>query len=83
MCIHLEGVILLTKPQAGFVERNFCINCDSTDLHEVSHGRYTDSPLRDFLEADPWGECPTPYLQEAEWTLFVAPIASRCSTSGY
>src|SRR5262249_13116928 len=48
-------------------------NCNSARLFEMSRGRFTDLPLADFLEADPWGESPIPYLQEAEWVLV------RCS----
>ena len=58
-----------TQPQAEFIERSHCINCNSAHLSEISHGRFTDRPLADFIEADPWGESPMPYLQEAEWLL--------------
>src|SRR5450759_3330967 len=64
---------MVTHPKAEFIERNHCINCNSTHLSEVSHGRFTDRPLADFLEADPWGESPMPYPQEPEWVLV------RCS----
>jgi len=64
---------MLSQSQAEFTERNHCINCNSTRLSEISHGRFMDPPLRDFLEADPWGESPVPYLQDAEWVLV------RCS----
>jgi 2-polyprenyl-3-methyl-5-hydroxy-6-metoxy-1,4-benzoquinol methylase len=64
---------LLNQPQAEFVERIHCINCNSTRVSEISHGRFSDPPLVDFSEADPWGECPVPYLQKAEWVLV------RCS----
>lgn len=64
---------MLTQRQAEFVERSHCINCSSTRISEISRGRFTDLPLADFLAADPWGESPVPYLQEAEWVLV------RCS----
>jgi 2-polyprenyl-3-methyl-5-hydroxy-6-metoxy-1,4-benzoquinol methylase len=64
---------MLTQQQAEFIERRHCINCNSTRLAEISHGRLADRPLADFLEADPWGESPVPYLQRAEWVLV------RCS----
>src|SRR5262245_28724694 len=63
---HQSG---LTQRQAEFVERSHCINCNSARLLEISHGRFTDHPLVDFLEADPWGESPIPYLQKAQWVL--------------
>ncbi len=56
-------------PQAEFIERNHCIACNSAHLSEISHGRFTDYPLAGFIEADPWGENPMQYLQEAEWSL--------------
>jgi 2-polyprenyl-3-methyl-5-hydroxy-6-metoxy-1,4-benzoquinol methylase len=33
----------------------------------VAAGRYCDEPLRGFIERDPWGECPLPYLQDSPW----------------
>lgn len=57
------------KPQAVFVERKNCINCQSTNLSELSRGRYLDDPLRGFLAADPWGDDPLQYLQTAHWSL--------------
>jgi 2-polyprenyl-3-methyl-5-hydroxy-6-metoxy-1,4-benzoquinol methylase len=59
----------LTFPQAEFAERLHCINCGSKQIAEVSRGKFTDQPLRGFIESDPWGESPLPYLQEAEWVL--------------
>ncbi|MCU0908447.1 MAG: class I SAM-dependent methyltransferase [Rhodobacteraceae bacterium] len=58
-----------TVPEAEFVERTACIACTSRDLHEIARGRYTDEPLRGFLERDPWGTNPLPYLQNAVWSL--------------
>jgi 2-polyprenyl-3-methyl-5-hydroxy-6-metoxy-1,4-benzoquinol methylase len=60
---------MLSQPQAEFIERTTCINCNSSQLAEISRGRYRDQPLVGFLEADPWGESPMPYLQSAEWIL--------------
>lgn len=54
---------------AQFIERSQCINCGSPDLAELSRGRFADPPLKEFLEADPWGESPLPYLSEADWCL--------------
>ncbi|MFT3986246.1 class I SAM-dependent methyltransferase [Aestuariivirga sp.] len=55
--------------QAEFAERTCCINCKGTHLTELSRGAYTDEPLAGFLAADPWGENPMPFLQEATWSL--------------
>jgi 2-polyprenyl-3-methyl-5-hydroxy-6-metoxy-1,4-benzoquinol methylase len=55
--------------QAEFVERSSCINCGSARIEEVSRGRYTDQPLRGFIDADPWGTNPLPYLKNAEWSF--------------
>jgi len=67
------GRLMPSLQKAEFVERNHCINCNSKHLSEISHGRFADPPLADFLAADPWGESPVPYLQEATWVLV------RCS----
>lgn len=53
--------------QAGFVTREACITCGSGNLRELSRGRFHAAPLRDFLEADPFGEDPLPHLRDAEW----------------
>jgi 2-polyprenyl-3-methyl-5-hydroxy-6-metoxy-1,4-benzoquinol methylase len=60
---------MLKYPQAQFSERRRCINCGSAHLIELSRGKFTDQPLIGFIEADPWGESPIPYLQNAEWIL--------------
>ncbi len=60
---------MLAQRQAEFIERKQCINCTSTRLTEISHGRFADQPLASFIQGDPWGESPMPYLQEAEWAL--------------
>src|SRR5262245_34031932 len=60
---------MLARPQAQFSERRCCINCGSEHLVELSRGRFTDQPLLGFIEGDPWGENPMPYLQDAEWIL--------------
>jgi SAM-dependent methyltransferase len=52
---------------AEFVVRANCINCGSTQLTELSSGRIGDDPLRSYLESDPWGESPMPYIENAEW----------------
>lgn len=55
--------------QATFVSRSSCINCGSSQLMEVSAGRYDSEPLKSFIERDPWGQSPLPFLKNAGWTL--------------
>lgn len=52
---------------AEFLERSTCIGCGSEQLAELSSGSFGDQPLRDFIEKDPWGENPMPYLEGARW----------------
>jgi hypothetical protein len=59
----------LTQAQAQFTERLHCINCGSKEVIELSRGKFTDEPLRGFIENDPWGEAPLPFLRDAEWVL--------------
>jgi|GEM_PF-6433941 len=58
-----------TVLQAEFAERTSCINCGGSHLTELSRGAYRDQPLAGFLAADPWGENPMPFLQNATWSL--------------
>jgi 2-polyprenyl-3-methyl-5-hydroxy-6-metoxy-1,4-benzoquinol methylase len=60
---------VLTQSKAQFVERKRCINCGSSRLSVLSRGRFDDEPLRGFIDADPWGENPMPYLAGAEWVF--------------
>lgn len=55
------------QERAEFVERDRCFGCGSNQLLELSSGSYGDQPLRDFIEKDPWGENPMPYLEGARW----------------
>jgi SAM-dependent methyltransferase len=57
------------SPQAEFTIRSSCIACGGARLTELSRGLYTDQPLAGFLNADPWGENPMPFLQTATWEL--------------
>jgi SAM-dependent methyltransferase len=56
-------------PAAEFFERTLCINCGAKQFKELSRGRFSDQPLLGFIEADPWGESPVPFLRDAEWIL--------------
>lgn len=58
-----------SPPQAEFIERTRCINCESGRVAEISRGRYTDQPLLGFINADPWGTNPVPYLKNAEYVF--------------
>ena len=57
----------MKRETAEFSERTNCIGCGSDQLAELSSGSYSDQPLRDFIEKDPWGENPMPYLVGARW----------------
>ncbi|MEN9848113.1 MAG: hypothetical protein RL368_853 [Pseudomonadota bacterium] len=54
-------------PQAEFIQRIHCINCGSTELTELSHGLFTEHPLKEFINNDPWGENPLPHLEGQSW----------------
>jgi len=55
--------------RAEFMSRDACVGCDSPSLRDVASGGFDDEPLRGFIEADPWGESPAPYLRGKRWTL--------------
>lgn len=50
-----------------FVERSHCIACGSTKLVTLDHGFFDSEPLRGFLEQDPWGDSPVPFLKGCRW----------------
>jgi hypothetical protein len=60
---------MLSIPAAEFIDRTKCINCGSTNFKELSRGRFSDQPLKGFIEADPSGEDIRPYFESAEWSL--------------
>ena len=62
----------MRKSQAQFIDRSICINCGSKRLDVLSRGNYNDDPLRTFINEDPWGEHPFPFLQHEHW------IFNRC-----
>ena len=53
--------------QAQFSTRTACINCGSGNLEILASGSFNDAPLHTFLQADPWGESPLPYLDGQRW----------------
>jgi SAM-dependent methyltransferase len=58
-----------TSPQtAQFVVRSTCIACGSADLEELSSGRFDEGPLAAFIDQDPWGEHPAPFLRGQRWS---------------
>jgi SAM-dependent methyltransferase len=56
------------KDEAKFIDRDHCINCGSLSLSQVSGGLFGDSPLRELIENDPWGECPMPFIENKNWS---------------
>ena len=50
-----------------FISRDACINCGSDDVNTLSSGKFGDQPLRQFIENDPTGEDPMPYLEDCVW----------------
>ena len=56
---------------ATFTVRSACISCAGTGLVELSAGRFDEGAVQRFIEEDPWGEHPAPFLQEQRWS-FVA-----------
>ena len=58
---------VMNSQQAEFVIRNKCINCGSKHLNVLSSGSFNEEPIRTFIEDDPWGESPLPYLENERW----------------
>jgi hypothetical protein len=53
--------------RASFSARERCIACGSRVLQVIDSGRFSEDPVRTFLEEDPWGESPLPYLGDHPW----------------
>ncbi|EXF92170.1 type 12 methyltransferase [Pseudomonas fluorescens HK44] len=60
-----------TTETAKFTVRTACISCGGTGLVELSAGRFDEGAVQRFIEEDPWGEHPAPFLREQQWS-FVA-----------
>lgn len=58
---------MLIRMEASFIDRDHCINCNSTRLTLLSSGRFGDEPLKSFIVNDPWGKSPMPYIQNKTW----------------
>lgn len=54
--------------RAVFSERIACINCGGNKLQELSTGRFDEGVLKRFIEEDPWGEHPEPFLRGQNWS---------------
>ncbi len=55
--------------RAEFITRDACVGCGGAKLRAVASGGYDDQPLQGFIDADPWGEKPGPYLRGQRWHL--------------
>jgi SAM-dependent methyltransferase len=53
---------------ATFIERTACISCGGGKLQELSAGRFDDGAVGRFIDADPWGEHPAPFLRGHRWS---------------
>jgi 2-polyprenyl-3-methyl-5-hydroxy-6-metoxy-1,4-benzoquinol methylase len=53
---------------AVFRERIACISCGGGKLMELSAGRFDEGVLKRFIEEDPWGEHPAPFLRGQRWS---------------
>ncbi len=66
----------MEEQRAAFIERRHCISCGSNRLDELAGGRFGDEPLRTFLDRDPWGTSPLPYIENERWAYV------RCTACG-
>ena len=62
---------MISTETAKFTVRNACISCGGIGLVELSAGRFDEGAVQRFIEEDPWGEHPAPFLRERQWS-FVA-----------
>lgn len=53
---------------ATFSERITCISCGNTNLKELSSGRFDEGVVSQFINEDPWGEHPAPFLKGKQWS---------------
>lgn len=61
---------------AQFTVRSRCIACRDERLTELSSGRFDEGAVADFLNRDPWGEHPAPFLRGQRWSYV------RCDACG-
>ena len=57
-----------TAETAIFSERCACISCGGSRLLELSAGRFDEGAVKLFIEEDPWGEHPAPFLRGQQWS---------------
>lgn len=57
-----------TAATAEFVERRACISCGSPRLRELASGRFDEGAVAHFIDQDPWGEHPAPFLRGQPWS---------------
>ena len=53
---------------AVFNERKTCIGCNGSALLELSSGRFDEGTVKSFIDEDPWGEHPAPFLVQKLWS---------------
>lgn len=58
-----------TTETALFSEREACIGCGSGRLREICAGRYDQGAVKRFIDEDPWGEHPAPFLAGQAWSF--------------
>jgi 2-polyprenyl-3-methyl-5-hydroxy-6-metoxy-1,4-benzoquinol methylase len=61
---------------ARFIERRECISCGGQNLIELSAGRFDAGLVAQFIDQDPWGENPAPFLRGHPWSYV------RCGDCG-
>lgn len=53
---------------AVFNERTACIGCKDPTLIELSCGQFDEGAVKTFIQQDPWGEHPAPFLVKKPWS---------------
>jgi 2-polyprenyl-3-methyl-5-hydroxy-6-metoxy-1,4-benzoquinol methylase len=61
---------------ARFIVRRECVSCRSGNLIELSAGRFDAGLVAQFIDQDPWGESPAPFLHGHTWSYV------RCGECG-
>jgi SAM-dependent methyltransferase len=69
---------MLSNENAKFIERLACINCGGLSLFEISSGRFDEGAVKKFIDADPWGEHPAPFLLGKPWSYIAC---NDCKTA--
>lgn len=66
-----------TMETARFNERESCIGCGSRRLVETCAGKYDEGALKRFIDEDPWGEHPAPFLAGQAWSYVTCEDCSQ------